>query len=146
MLYKFAYVSLDMLCCHFHSILGSLMYLIICVFIHFPVIRDLFSFQEFVSFLCYWSLTLIFCGQIEYKELFQYACIYWDLLCVQVCGWIGRKFHKDLKRRFILVPTWGTVKQGLRNHLWREWGARNMKNRQQVWFINFIFPSQVLYP
>jgi hypothetical protein len=45
------------------------------------------------------------------------------------------------------VPACGTIEEGLRNPLWREWGVINTKDRKQVWLIklsSFIFPRQVL--
>jgi hypothetical protein len=47
-------------------------------------------------------------------------------------GGLACKVSEGNLKNIRTVLTQRTVEQGLRNHLWREWGARNTKSRQQV--------------
>lgn len=72
---------------------------------------ELSSFHKFISFLffCYWWYSVLTHGvQVGCRVLFQFYCICWDLLFVRLCGHIWRKFHKMLRRKYIVL-CWGEM-------------------------------------
>lgn len=61
------------------------------------------EFVGFRSFLLLLISSFNPWGQIGYRMLFQFLCICWGLLCVQVYGQFWRKFYDLLRRSYTLL-------------------------------------------
>ena len=69
-------------------------------------------------FFCYcWCPAFTCGGPRGCRGLFQFSCIYWDLLCDQVCGQFWVKFHNLQRRRYILLG----LCERLCKYVWSIW-------------------------
>lgn len=82
----------------------SSVYLYISSLIHWQLNIVLFSSHDFVGFFCYcWNPALILGDLIECRALFQFSCVFWNMLCDQLFGQFWRAFHEVLRKKSIYI-------------------------------------------
>ena len=69
----------------------------------FSLSRALFSFHEFCCFSCYWRPALIHSDLIGCMGLLQSSFICWGLIYERLYGYLWRRYHEVLRRRYIIL-------------------------------------------